>query len=129
MEEALRAHLLETASIHALVDDRVSWASRPQASALPAVCLSKVDSLPDYTMQGPSGLVQSRVQVDCWADTYGGARGLARFVSVAISGIDTEINGYRLRGGFLQGDRDFFDQAAGGTDLFRVSLDFIIWHD
>jgi hypothetical protein len=128
MEEALVAYLLDDASLSALVADRITWTIRPQGSTLPAVVLTGVDALPDYTMSGPSGLVSSRLQVDCWAMTYAGGKQIARAVEAALSGIDVVRGGVALRGGFKQGERDSFEKSTGGTELYRVSEDYIIWH-
>lgn len=135
MEEALVAHLLAFGTLAALVGQRITWATRPQASALPAVVLSKVDGIPDYTMAGPSGLVAARIQVDSWGTTYAEARGVGRQVEARLSGLDVSIGDgnspevlTHLSGGFMQGDRDDFELGAGGADLHRVSQDYIIWH-
>jgi hypothetical protein len=135
MEEALVAHLLADVVLAALVVDRITWAVRPQGSTLPALVLTRIDGLPDYTMAGPSGLVSSRIQVDSWAQTYAAAKDAARAAEAALSGIDVEIGDGNspatvttLRGGFKQGERDDFEKSAGGVELYRVSQDFIIWN-
>lgn len=135
MEEALVAHLLADAALGALVDDRITWAVRPQGSALPALVLTRIDSLPDYTMAGPSGLVSSRIQVDSWAVIYAAAKEAARAAEAVLSGVDADVSDgnspatiTRLRGGFKQGERDDFEKSAGGAELYRVSQDFIIWN-
>lgn len=127
MEEALTAHLLASSGLTALVGDRIDWARRPQGKRLPAVVLFVVDALPAYTMQGPTSLVSSRIQVDCWGETYASVKAVAREVTQALSGIDEVINGVDLRGGFKEAERDSFEVGGGGADLYRVSLDFTIW--
>lgn len=135
MEEALVAHLLADTALASLLGEKITWAIRPQGSALPALVLTRIDGLPDYTMAGPSGLVSSRIQADAWATSYAKAKEAARAAEAALSGIDVEIdNGNSpatitiLRGGFKQGERDDFEKSSGGAELYRVSQDFIIWH-
>lgn len=128
MEEALRAYLLGSSGLTALVSTRVQWGVLAQSMAYPAVVLTRIDGLPDYAMDGPTGLVSSRVQADCWGETYASVKAVARQVKARISGVDATQSGVVLRGGFIEGERDSFEVGAGAADLFRVSLDFIIWH-
>jgi hypothetical protein len=135
MEEALTSLLLDDAMLGALVGDRIHWVTRPQGSDLPAVVLNKIDALPDYTMQGPSGLSSNRIQVDCLAASYGEVKAVARAVAAILSGLDETIGDGNsperldvLRGGFQQGERENFELSSGQAGVFSVSLDFIIWH-
>lgn len=133
MEEALTNLLLADTGVTALVGNRVTWLARGQASALPAIVLSRVTGLPDYTMAGPSGLVMSRVQVDCWGLSYAAAKTAARAVKAALSGLGGEHGGITFGGMFVEGERDDFDsgsnvQTGAAERYYRTSLDFIIWH-
>ena len=128
MEEALSAYLLADAGLTALVENRVNWNARPQAQASPSVVLTRVGGTRDYTMSGASGLVESRIQIDCWGKSFGSSIGVSRAVTAALSGLQTTIGGIRLHGSFLESERQSYEQGSGGEDFHRVSLDFIIWH-
>ncbi len=128
MEEALTAVLLASAALTGLVGDRVNWNERAQGSALPAVLLQRVSGVRDYTLGAASGLVRSRVQVDCWGADYLGAKRPARAVIAAVSGLTGTFSGIEVQGCFVENERDLSEEAAGGTRLHRVSLDLIIWH-
>ena len=128
MEEALSAYLLADAGLTVLVGNRVNWNARPQAQASPSVVLTRVGGTRDYTMAGASGLVESRIQVDCWGETFGSSIGVSRAVTAALSGLQTTIGGIRLHGSFIESERQSYEQGSGGEDFHRVSLDFIIWH-
>ncbi|WP_172599796.1 DUF3168 domain-containing protein [Cereibacter sphaeroides] len=71
MEEALRALLLGTPAITALVDRRVNFGAHPQGEPLPALVLTTVSDREGLTLGGPDGLQQARVQIDCYAESYG----------------------------------------------------------
>ncbi|MEF2551991.1 DUF3168 domain-containing protein [Aurantimonas sp. A2-1-M11] len=129
MEEALTGYLLATAGLTALVDNRVNWNARPQASATPSVVLTRVGGTPDYTMAGASGLVASRIQIDAWGKTFASAIGVSRAVKTALSGVATTVSGVRLQGSFIESERQSYEQGSGGEWFHRVSLDFIIWHN
>lgn len=125
MEETLVALLLNAPTISTLAGNRVYWTERRQGSAFPVVVLNRISGGRDYNMDGPSGLVQSRVQADCWALTYSDAVILSR----AVRGV---LSGYRAgdtQGSFIESERQSVEKEADGAErYFRVSLDFIIWH-
>lgn len=128
MEEALRSYLLEIEEIVALVGTRVHWVRSPQGSASPRIVLYRISGLRDMTMQGPSGLVASRVQVDCIGASYGSAKTVARAVEACVSGWSGIRSDVAFDGCFLIGERDDFEDADTPDKLFRTSLDFNIWH-
>ncbi len=127
MEEAVTAHLLASAGVTALVGQRVTWLERPQASALPAIVLQRIGGQPDYAMDGPTGLAQSRVQVDCWGGAYATAKAVARAVVEGLSGASFAGSGMTVHGTFFDNERDFIESDAADVRLYRTSLDFILW--
>jgi hypothetical protein len=126
MEANLIAKLLATAGVTALVSTRINWSRRPQGSALPAIVLHRIDGSPDYHHAGASGLVQSRVQVDCWAASYGAAKAIARAVETAVTAQTFTQGATRFDVILIADERDStFDET---TPLFRTSLDLMIHH-
>jgi hypothetical protein len=128
MEEALASYLLANAALADLVEDRVNWNARPQASASPSVVLTRIGGTRGYTLAGPSALVDSLVQMDAWGKTFASAVGVSRAVETALSGVAATVGGVRLQGSFIQSERQSYEQGLGGEWFHRVSLDFIIWH-
>lgn len=128
MEEFLIAHLLAHQAVAGQVDTRVWWEVRPQGSKLPAIVLHRIDGSRDYHMGGPSGLVSSRVQVDCWGASYGDGKRTARAVVLALSGLKATHGEIEIQGVFADSERDFSEEAGASTRVFRTSVDFIIWH-
>lgn len=127
MEAALLARLLATAGLTALVSTRINWTRRPQGEALPAVVLHLIDRGPDYHTQGASGLVENRVQVDCWASSYKSAKAVARAVEAAVAGQSFVQGAVRFDAVFLADERDASLEEAPET-LFRTSLDLMVHH-
>jgi hypothetical protein len=74
MEEAIIAKLLADSGVAGLTGARVFPGSRPQGSALPAAVLNRISGGPLYADDGEVGLVQARIQIDCWAATYSAAK-------------------------------------------------------
>lgn len=122
MEEALRSLLLASGAITALVGDRVTWAIRPQGSALPAIVLWLVSEREGYTHSGPEGAMDSLVQVDCWASTFASAMAVSRAVRAALSFHD----GGSFQGVFVETVRNTFDDEQP-QPFHRLSLDIRVW--
>ena len=120
------AKLLATAGVTALVSTRVNWSRRPQGAALPAIVLHRVSGLPDVHHGGASGLVVSRVQVDCWAASYGSAKAVARAVETAITAQTFTQGAVRFDVILIDSERD--DSTDETTPIFRTSLDLMVHH-
>lgn len=125
MEEQLMALLLGAAGVTAFVSDRINWGTSPQGTSRPFAVLQRVSGQRDYHMQGSSGYVASRVQIDVYSDKYTTTKQAARAVIDALSGHKGGI----FHGIFLDGERDLPAADAGEvTNLFRTSLDFMVHH-
>ena len=123
MEEAIRALLLADSGVSGLAGSRVNFGTHPQGEPFPAIVLNTVSDADDYTLQGPSGATQARIQADCYATTYGGAKLLSRAVRSLLSG----YQGGSLQGVFLAGSRD--GREGGSNEAarpYRVSMDFMV---
>ena len=126
MESALIAKLLATAGVTALVSTRINWSRRPQGAALPAIVLQRISGTPDVHHAGASGLVVSRVQVDCWGVSYGSAKAVARAVETAITAQTFTQGSIRFDVILIDSERD--DSTDETTPLFRTSLDLMVHH-
>lgn len=128
MEEALVEWLLADTAITALVERRINWSERPQTTALPALVLHRITGVRDFHMQGPSGLVRSVVQADCWGRTHKEAVNLSRSVRARLNGIGrNDIASFQSVQ--LQNERQTFETGAGAAErYYRTSLDFELWH-
>lgn len=117
IETTLAAVLAADPAVAALVGVRIEAMDRLQGGALPAVVYQRVGSVPEATIKGDAGLDAVRVQVSCWAATFGGARNLAVAVRAAIVGSPL----LRARTVMEMDDRDPV------TRDYRVIQDFRIW--
>jgi hypothetical protein len=83
----------------------------------------------DYHSTGASGLRETRVQVDCWAETYAKAKGIARAVEAVVSGYSGTVGGVWFQGIFIDTERDDDTGNAGdGVTRYRTMLDLSVWH-
>jgi len=119
MEQSFRALLLNDSGVSALVGTRVNWGAHPQGQPLPALVLNVISGAEGYRLDGPDGLLESRIQVDAYANTYADAKLLSRAVIARMSGHSDS----GFRGIFHINSRD--SREDGDVDRpFRVSMDF-----
>lgn len=133
MEADLMAYLLADSGLMALVKAeaqvaRVHWLQAPQGVAKPYVTLQRISGLRDTPMDGPSGIVESRVQIDCYGLKYGDAKAVARAIEALLSGAGFTSGSTWFQGCFLDAERDGYEADATPDKLFRTSLDFTIFH-
>lgn len=133
MESDLTAILLADSGLTALVKTgtaaaRIYWVEAPQGVAKPYVLLQRISGLRDTPMEGPTGFVESRLQVDCYGLTYATTKATAQAVGAALSGLTTTQGTTEFQGFFLDAERDGFEADATPDKLFRTSLDFIVFH-
>ena len=130
IEEAIIGHLLDTMGVSALVSNRVYPLSLPQGRTLPAMTVQRVSGAPLYADDGEAGLVNPRVQVDCWGATYAAAKLSARAAVTALSAYVGDMGGVEVQYVLLEDERDMPRESGANAAeyVFRVSLDFIVWH-
>lgn len=122
MEETIRALLLASSGITALCGQRIDFGANQQGAAYPRIVLWTIGDNELHTMAGPDGLSVGRIQIDCYAMTYGQAKQLSRAVRAVLDG----YRGGGLLGVFHAGTRDTRESGSNEADRpFRVSLDFI----
>lgn len=122
MEEELRALLAGSAAIAALAGTRINFGANVQGAAYPRIVMFTISNTVGGHMTGPDSIEFSRVQVDCYAQSFAEAKQLSRAVK-------SFLHFYR-GGGFqlvtFEGARDSREGGANEADRpFRVSLDFI----
>lgn len=87
MEEQFRALLTGHSSVTALVaSTSINWGAHPQKRAWPGVVLNVISNASGLHLTGTTGFWQGRVQVDCYAETYTGAKTIARAIVARLHG-------------------------------------------
>ncbi len=103
----------------------------PQSlSTRPYIVMHRVSGNRDYHLKGPSRYLTSRVQLDIYDTTYGGAKAVARAVRDAVSGYVGTIGGVQIQRINVESERDLTADDAGEiTELYRTSIDLMVHHD
>ncbi len=125
MEEAL------TSILSGVAGGQRYWVRAPQSlSTRPYIVMHRVGGNRDMHLKGASRYVRSRVQLDIYDDTYGGAKAVARAVRDAVSGYAGTIGGLQIQLIAVESERDLPDDDAGEiSQLYRTSIDLMIHHD
>lgn len=122
MLEDLTAYLLADTSVSNLLGsgDRLYWNVKEQGKPDPSAVIYLITGLPDYHMGGPSGFVESRVQIDCRGETVADALELARAIEDRLSGYRGVQGATKFKGIFKQSDRSRYDdEPAPGVHVHQ----------
>lgn len=129
MEEALRSLLLSDSSVSEIATG-VYWNTIPQGQVGPVAVLFLISTVTDYHMEGPSGFVETRVQIDCRGrkDVPDEARRLARAIEALLSGYSGSVSTVRFQGIFKENSRSSFERPGNGAaDYFVESADYRVF--
>lgn len=123
---ALAARIMADGPVAAVVGTKVHWVKVPQNTPLPYVRLQTISDVRPEHLKGYDGARVTRVQADCFAASYGAARGLAEKIITALAepGTHGGIKFGRIK---AEGPRDLGEDVAG-TFVHRASIDLLVEH-
>lgn len=132
IQRALYSYLTGVSAVSALVGTRIYTHVAPEGAALPRVTVQKVsETHPDHLL-GASGLVHTRVQVDCWDDDADGVIALGDAIRTAVHGFRGAMGDESLaiRRSTVDTRRDSYEAPHDGSmvGVHRVTLDLMISH-
>ncbi len=76
VESEIYTRLSTYAGLTALVVAKIYPLQLPQDIELPALTYFKVSDVPEHAMGADANIKTTRIQVSCWAETYGEAKAL-----------------------------------------------------
>lgn len=97
--------------------DRIYPQIAPDAAAPPYIVHQRVSANTENILDGASGLVNTRLQVDVYATTYAQAQAVAAAIDALMAG--WEVQNVSVL------SQDFYEADA---KLHRVATDYSIWH-
>jgi hypothetical protein len=98
----------------------------PEDPTLPAVSYQIISSTDTPTLDDPLGLTKTRVQIECWGETYGAAVQLRHVVTTAIAGYRGSVNGTAIQNILRVTNGDVF---ADIPRQYTAKVDFYLWHN
>lgn len=108
------------------VNGRVYPGHLPDPPDLPALVYQRIATRRPVNYDGPSAFVRARMQIDVWSRSYGEARTIAAAVRRALLGYRGAVGSVEVAIPEQPTDLDMFEPDTG---LYRVSMDFYIWHE
>ena len=129
MEKALIALILSSSDVFAHVKTSVRWNRRAQTDTADAIVLHRIGGVRDYRLAGASGLVQSRVQADCYGQTYRACDETAAALIAFLNSYSGTFEGVQFQRIEIDDERGTNETENDGRHLFSKQIDLIIWHD
>jgi hypothetical protein len=131
VEQGLVAHLLADGPTAAIIGTRVHPGSIPQDGTVPAIVYQRISTLRETDLDGPSDMVNVRMRLDLWHNTYAGVKALADAVRVALNGVGLAsphlLGAEPVQFVYLDNDGDLPDFEGDRRD-YRVAQDWIVIH-
>lgn len=127
--EGLRAYLVATAGVTAVVSTRVRATQADENDTPPYVLLFLVSDPSRYAMSGEAGLAHARVQVDCIGATPKSALDVSEAVNTAMSGYRGAMSSVSVRRCHKidRSGPDLFGPTDGSQrGRYRVRIDYMI---
>ncbi len=128
IEEALSKYLSTCAGLTALVATRIYPGDMPESCTKPAIAYARISTPREHTMGIDPGLVSPRFQFDIAGKTLLSALDVKAELKTAMqdySGIMGGAGGVTVQACILDDEQQDYEKP---TQLYIVSLDFIIWH-
>lgn len=123
----LRAKILASAPVAADVGTQVYWKVAAQSAGDKYIVLTTISDPRPRHLKGRTETRFTRVQADCFAPTYGGARQLAEKVIAAVETPGT-VGGVKFGGAESGGPLDLGEDVEGVGFVHRASVDLFIQH-
>jgi Protein of unknown function (DUF3168) len=125
-EPLVRNLLLEAPPV--IADGKVYPLVRPQGVPLPAITYQRISTTRVDPLGEPNFLADGRLQIDCWAASYGAVKDLADAVRRRLNGF-AEAKGPRPRLAGIRALPSHLDDYETDTEVYRVSQDFSVWFE
>ena len=129
METALISLLLSADDVTARVGVAVRPQRRAQTDGPDAIVLHRVSGVRDYRLSGASGLVQSRIQADCYGATYRACDETAAALIAFLNGYSGTFEGVQFQRIEIDDERGTNETESEGRHIFMKQVDLLIWHD
>lgn len=125
LEEAIYTRLADYEGLTLLTSTRIYPLVIPQGPTYPLVTYQRIDGPREDALSSPMGLAHPRIQIDSWGKTYASAKAVATQVRGALQRWDDAAASPAVLDCLLDSDEDSYE---ADTNIYRVRMDFIVWH-
>lgn len=132
--EAIRARLLASGAITALVTARIFPLRLPQKAVFPAIVLVRVSGIRATPLKGAASSARPRIQVDCWAQTSDQAAALGALCRQQLENYSGSYTDNSVSPAttitvqtVFEEEHDLFDEDINGGTC-RHSADYFVFH-
>jgi hypothetical protein len=125
LESGLVAHLMADGDVADLIGSRLYPLRVPQDVVLPAVVYQVITDIEEHTHDGPSGLVQARMQMTYHGSTYSEAKSVKDAILASIDGFSGTMGSTAVASVESQAASDSWSTAH---EVPVVRQDFMVWY-
>lgn len=134
IETAILKALADEATISAIIGtspSRLYLLIAPQDAALPYMVCQQISAVRDTVLSGPTGYVDARYQITCWAATYGAAKRLFEAVRKFFNGYHATVLNRKIQYVQFENEMDTFAKTPGldVIDRYGKQIDIKITFD
>ena len=127
--KAMRARLVSDATITGLVGTRVYPGKAPQDVTLPYVVYSRVSTTRTPTLNGPTNVPETRIQLDVIANSQASAEQVATALRNRLDGFTGVSASVTVLSSVVEDEQDLSEAIDGSDSLYyRVVMDVLIQH-
>ena len=125
---AISSLLANNSAITDLVGTKIYPMVREQEDGLPAITYQVISGIRSHDISGPNGLVEGRIQINCFAATVLASLQLAAVVRAALNGLRGGAAGVAIECMLLedQGDLPSVEPGNEEMNVFAQMMDFYV---
>lgn len=125
LETGLRAELVGSSGVKALVGNRVYPEVMPHDVKYPAISYQRISTVRTQFLTGIDDFTHVQIQIDCWDNSYSGVKALADAVKSALDGVRV-LGTESVHHCFMVSMTDL-SQIDGDREDRRISMDFTVY--
>ena len=136
IKEAIYSHLTHDDAVVAFVKERVyPVGTAPATPRYPILTYQRISGVHERHLKGGTGIVNSRMQINCWAESGLVVDDLADAVRESMDNFRGRMGQGEsmttVQGTRLENDNDVFEtpKDSSATTKFGVQMDFIFTHE
>lgn len=131
MSAGLYTYLVSLTPVTDQVSTRVYNGRAPERTVYPYITYEEISGPTVQQQAAAAGLVDSRFQIDVWAETHPSREATAEAIREALDGFTGSTMGsMTVKRVSLENRQDSVDQADGGSQraIYRKIIEFRIWY-